>query len=120
MREAKAGTPTEQEPGGRSEAELEHHYGLAPLADSLSLLSHTTLDQLPRGGVAHSGQGPPTSIINRGDAPTNLLTGGKIFLAEVPFSQMTPTCVNFAKIKQQQKPKQGPEEKRVKEKYIRC
>lgn len=106
------------EAGG--EAESEDHYCLALLPDSLSLLSHTTLDQLPRDGGTHSGQGPPTSIINQ-KVPHKLADEGwKIFLVEVPFSQMTPTYVNLAKTKQQQKPKQGTKEKSVKEKYIRC
>lgn len=43
---------------------MEEHHSLGP-HDSLRLLSYITQHDLPRGGITHSGVGPPTSIINQ-------------------------------------------------------
>lgn len=57
--------------------------GLFPMAH----LAYTTQDHLPKGGTTHSKLGPPTSIINQGNAPcaypqANL--NGSIFSIEDP------------------------------------
>jgi hypothetical protein len=49
-----------------------------------SLLSYRTQDHQPRDGTTHNVLGPPTSIINQENGPTDLPTGN---LMEV-FSQL--------------------------------
>ena len=63
-------------------------YCLAPCS-LLSLLSSVTQNQLPRGGIAHSRQGPPASIINQWSVPKTNKEMETILSIEVLSSQMS-------------------------------
>lgn len=68
-------------------------YWLAP-HDSLSLLSYTTQDHLPRDGTTHGGLGPSTSTVNqKKNAPTDLpmgqYDGGTILSSEFLFPEIS-------------------------------
>ena len=63
------------------------------LTGLLSLLPYMTLDHLSRGGL-----GPPTSIINQENSPTDLpmgQSGGNIFSIEATSFQMTLASIHL-------------------------
>lgn len=66
-----------------------------PSVASLSLLSHTTQDHLPKVG-------PVTSIIDQGNDPIDLPPDQfdrRVFSIEVPSSQRTLICIKVTKTK---------------------
>lgn len=51
----------------------------------LSLLSYAFQDHLPRGGTAHNGLGPPTSITNQENPLQTCLTGQSEAFSQLRF-----------------------------------
>ena len=66
-----------------------------PSLQTLSYLSYTPQDHLPKVGANHKGLGPPTSITNQNNVLKDLPRG--IFSTEVLPSQMVSTCVTMTK-----------------------
>lgn len=94
----RAGTQIGSELGGKNES---RDCGGILLIDLFNLHFYVIQDYLPRCDTAHNGLGPPLSIINQDNTPTDLSqtgqSGGGIFSTEILSSLMNLPWVKLTK-----------------------